>query len=86
MNCAVRAASTECECIRLDAGREKLDLELSISDGLRLPDQLIQSRLGNRPIALVVYVKSVRIARRLSINEYAKSHGRSSRCWSHDEM
>jgi hypothetical protein len=33
---------------------EKLDLELSISNGLRLSDQLIQPLFGNRAVALVV--------------------------------
>src|SRR5215213_11426610 len=65
---------------------EKRDLELSISDGLRLSDQLIQSLFGNRAVALVVNVNSVSSARGLSIEEHAKSHGSSSRCRSHDEM
>ena len=51
-----------------------------------MPDQLIQPLFGNRAVALVVDVDSVRSARRLSIDEHAKSHGGSSRCRSHDEM
>ena len=70
----------------LDTRIEKLDFELSISDGLRLSDQLIQPRLCNSADALVVYVNSASSARRLSIDEHAKSHGSSSRCRSHDEM
>ena len=54
--------------------------------GSRLPDQLIQPLFCHRAVALVVNVNSVSSARRLSIDEHAKSHGRSSRCRSHDEM
>src|ERR687885_2529487 len=70
----------------LHARREKLDLELSISDGLRLSDQLIQTLFGNRAVALFVDVDSVSSARRPSIDEHPKSHGSSSRCRSHDQM
>jgi hypothetical protein len=56
--------SAECEHKRLHAGIEKLDLELSISDGLRLSDHLIQPLFGNRAVALVVNVSSVSSARR----------------------
>jgi hypothetical protein len=78
--------SAEREHKSLYARIEKLDLELSISNGLRLSDQLIQPLLGNRTVALVVNVTSVSSARRLSIDEHAKSHGSSSRCRCHDEM
>src|SRR5829696_10436528 len=78
--------SAERERISLHSRLEKLDLELSISDGLRLSDQLIQPLFANRTVALVVNVDSVSSARRPSIDEHAKSHGRSSRCRSHDEM
>src|SRR5829696_507016 len=78
--------SAERERISLHARIEKLDLELSISDGLRLSDQLIQPLFANRAVALVVNVNSVSSARRPSIDEHAKSHGSSSRCRSHDEM
>src|ERR1700730_2108063 len=78
--------SAEGEHKRLHAGIEKLDLELSISDGLRLSDQLIQPLSGNRAVALVVNINSVSSNRRLSIDEHAKAHGSSSRRRSHDEM
>src|SRR2546422_1901953 len=78
--------SAESESKSLHARVEKLDLELSISDGLRLSDQLIQPLFGNRAVALVVNVNSVSSARRLSIDEHAKAHGSSSHCRSHDEM
>src|SRR5919199_948463 len=78
--------SAERERISLHARIEKLDLELSISDGLRLSDQLIHPLFANRAVALLINVDSVSSARRLSIYEHAKSHGSSSRCRSHDEM
>src|ERR1700730_9565886 len=45
--------SAERERENLHARIEKLDLELSISNGLRLSDQLIQPRLGHGAVALV---------------------------------
>jgi hypothetical protein len=51
-----------------------------------LSDQLIQPLFRYRAVALVVYVTSVSSSRRLSIDEHAKSHRRSSRCRAHDEM
>ena len=78
--------SAERERKNLHARIEKLDLELSISDGLRLSDQLIHPLFGNRAVALVVNVNSVSSARRLSIDKHAKAHGSSSRRRSHDEM
>jgi hypothetical protein len=65
---------------------EKLDLEISINDGLWLPNQLIHPRSGNRAVALVVYVNAMSSARRLSIYERAKSHGSSGRRRSHDRL
>src|SRR5829696_6502719 len=65
---------------------KKLDLEVSISDGLGLSNQLIQPLFCDRAVALLVNVDSVSSARRLPIDEYAKSHGGSSRCRSHHEM
>src|SRR5215212_2768185 len=65
---------------------KKLDLEVAISDGLGLSDQLIQPLLGNRAVALLVNVDSVSSPRRLPVDEHAKSHGGSSRCRSHHEM
>src|SRR5215204_3197567 len=78
--------SAERERKRLHPRIKKLDLEVSISDGLWLSDQLIQPLFGNRAVALLVNVDSVSSPRRLPIDEHAKSHGGSSRCWSHDEM
>ena len=65
---------------------EKFDLELSIRDGWRVSDQLIQPRCGHRAVALVVHVNAVRSARRLSIEAHAKAHGSASWCRPHDEM
>src|SRR5256885_15959587 len=70
----------------LHAGIEKLDLEPSIGDRLRLSDQLIQPLLGNRAVALFVDIDSVGGARRLSIDEHAKSDGRSSLRRTHDQV
>src|SRR6266496_328978 len=47
---------------------EKLDLEQSISDRLRLSDQLMQPLFGHRAVTLVVDVKSVSSAWRLSVD------------------
>src|SRR5881275_310297 len=81
-----RCRSAERERKSLHARIEELDLELSVSDGGRLSDQLIQPLFGNRAVALVVDVDAVSSAWRLSIDEHAKSHGSSSYRRSHDEM
>jgi len=78
------SAKRERKC--LHARIEKLDLELSIRDWLRLADQLIQPRFGNSAVALLVNVNSVSDARRLSVDEHAKSRGFPSSCRSHDKM
>jgi hypothetical protein len=82
----VRDGSAERESKSLNARTEKLDLELAIDDGLRLSDQLVQPLFGNCAIALLVNVNSVSRAWRLSINQYAKSHGCFWRCRAHDEV
>src|SRR3712207_13315 len=66
--------SAEREAISLHPRIEKLDLELPIGDGLRLPDQLVQPLVADRAVALLVDVGSVSIARRLSVDEHAKRH------------
>jgi len=78
--------STEREREHFHARIEKLDLELSINDWLRLSDQLVQPLFGNRAVALLVNVNSVSSGGRLPINEHTKAHGCSSRCRSHNEM
>src|SRR5215211_2822098 len=75
--------SAERERISLHSRLEKLDLELLISDGLRLSNQLVQPLFANRAVALVVNVDSVSSARRLSIDEYAKRHRQTSLGRSH---
>src|SRR5712691_2414050 len=51
---SLRRGSAERERKSLHARIEKRDRELPIGDGLRLPDQLIESLCRNRAIALVV--------------------------------
>ena len=78
--------SAEGERESLHARIEKLDLELTISNRLRLPDQLIQPLVGHRAVTLLVNVNAISRARGPSIEEHAKAHGRSSRRRSHDQM
>jgi hypothetical protein len=78
--------SAERECKGLQVRIEKLDLELSIGDGLRLPDQLVQALLRDCAVALLVDIASVDRTWRLSIDQHAKSHGDSWRFRTHDEM
>src|SRR5262245_44452780 len=80
------AGSAEREGKSLDARIEKLDLEKSIRDGGRLSDELVQPRLVESAVALRVRVHSVGGARRMSIDEHAKSHGRRFRGRCHDEI
>src|SRR5215218_8378128 len=78
--------SAEREAISLHARIEKLDLELSIGDGLRLADQLIHSLFANCAVAQLVNVNPVSGARRLSIDEHAKWHRQTSPGRSHHEV
>jgi len=75
----LQGGSSERECESLDARTENLDFELSIGDGLRLSDPLVQPLLGNRAVTLFVNVNSVSRAWRPSIDQHAKFHGRSWR-------
>src|SRR5260370_2244435 len=77
--------SAERERKSLHARIEKLDLELSISNGLRLADQLIQPRFGHRAVALLVNVTAMSRARCLPIDEHPKAHGGSPPPRPHDE-
>ena len=81
-----RSGSAERERKGLHARIEKLDFELSIGDRHRLSDQLVQPLFGHCAVALLVNVNSVSRARRLSIDQHAKSHGSSRRRRAHDEM
>src|SRR5215211_5909207 len=78
--------SAKREAISLHARIEILDLEVSIGDGLRLSDQLVQPLFANRAVALLVKVGSVSGARRLSIDEHTKRHRLTSLGRSHHEV
>src|SRR5258708_1963991 len=78
--------SAERECKGLHVRIEKFDLKLSIGDGVRLPDQLVQPLLGDCAVALFVNINSVSRAWRLAVDQHAESHRRSRRFRTHDEM
>src|SRR5580698_6036812 len=81
-----RCESAEGKVISLRSRIEELDLELAIHDRVGLPNELVQPRFDNRAVAWAVNISTVSGTRRLSIDRYAKSHGGSSRRWSHDEI
>src|SRR5829696_2828754 len=78
--------SAEREAITLHSRIEKLDLELAVSNGLGLSDQLVQPLFANCAVALLVDVGSVSGARRLSVDEHAKRHPHTSLGRSHHEV
>src|SRR5215813_201943 len=82
----VLLASSEREAERVDAGVEELDLEPSIRDRLRLPDQLIHPVLDDRAIAAGVDITALRRPCDLTIEPHAKWHARSLPRRSHDEV
>jgi hypothetical protein len=51
-----------------------------------LPDELVQPLFGNRSGALVVNIGSVRRTRRLPVDEYAESYGRTWYGRAHDQV
>ena len=59
-------AEREGEC--LYASTEEFDLEGSIDDGFRLPNQLIQPLFGDRAVAAIVHVKATSVTGRLSVD------------------
>jgi len=59
------------------AGTEELDLELSIDDGLRLPDQLVQALFRHCAVALFVDIDTMNVA---------KPHRRAGLRRAHDEV
>src|SRR5918993_5457032 len=78
--------SAEGEAISFHPRIEKLDLKLSISDRLGLPDQLVEALFADRAVAPLVDVGSVSGIRRLSIDEHAKRHRHTSLDRSHHEV
>src|SRR5919202_1368127 len=80
------ALSTERERKSLYPGIQKLNLEVSIADALRLSDQLVQPLFGNRAFASLIDIKSASCNCWLPVYEHAKLHGRSSLGRPHDEM
>src|ERR1051325_5288891 len=79
-------SSTKSEGERLDACVKKLNLEFSIHDRRRLPDQLVHSRYADCAIPQSVYVTSVGSGDRLSVDEYAEAHRIAVAGWSHNQM
>src|SRR5262245_30689660 len=88
MVCRMRMARSlpEGEGVELDARIEKFDLDLAVGDGPDLPDQLMEARLGDRAVAGLVDVEPVRGARRLPVEEHAKSDRRGARRRLHHQM
>src|SRR5580693_3838287 len=82
----LRPGSAECEVKSLQTRIKNLDLELSIHDRARLPDELVKPLFDNRAVALGVDIKSMSPIRRLSIDVYAKSHGSSLSCGPHNKI
>src|SRR3954451_10084470 len=64
---AVRAGLAEGEGVGLCAGVEEGDLERALGDRTPLADEVVQPRLGDRAVAVVVDVVPVVGARRLSV-------------------
>src|SRR5262249_47436079 len=70
----------------LDARIEELDLDLGIPDRTRLADQLVQARLGDRPLPVLGDIPTVGGARRLAVEAEAETNRRSARARPQDEM
>ena len=66
--------SAEREHISFCAGIEKFDLEQTIRNGLRLPNELIEPLFHDGAIALLVDVGAMGLPRRTSIEENAEAY------------
>jgi hypothetical protein len=78
--------SAKCECESLHPRIEKLNLELPLGNGAWLSDQQIQPLFGDRAVSLIVNIDPVSRARRLAVNQNAKSHGSPRRRRAHYEV
>src|SRR5688572_10929188 len=78
--------SAERQAVRLGAWVEELDLDEALVDRVRLADELIQALVGQRAVARLVDVETVRRARRLAIEQHPETHGCSSGCRAHDQV
>jgi hypothetical protein len=63
------------------ASIEELDLDVPVGNGAPLADELVQPRLNDSPIAIVINVEPMRIARRLAVDSYAEPSRRPSGRW-----
>jgi len=72
--------------VNLDAGIEEDDLEGSLGDGATLADKVVKLWLSGSAVAEAVHMSSVRSPRRPSVEVHAKSHGRTWRCRSHNQV
>src|SRR5262245_3406007 len=79
-----RSAEREGESFRTRG--QKFDFELSVDDGIGLPDQLIETLFDQRAVALLVKVNAVGRTRRLSIDQHTKLDGYSWRRRAHDQV
>jgi hypothetical protein len=76
----------EGEGVSFGAGVGERDLEGALGDGPVLPDELVQSLLGEGAGAVVVDVGSVIGAGRLPVEEHPEPRQRSRRGRSHDQV
>src|SRR5439155_16518413 len=78
------SSEREAEC--LDAGIQKLDLELAVDDRRLLPDQLMAALFGHNAAALLIDVSAVHRTGRLPVEADDKSRRGTAPCRSHDEV
>src|SRR5262245_36502331 len=83
---ALTMRSAERERKRLHTWIQKLDLELSVHDGLGLSNGLVQTLFRHGTVSLVVYGNAVSGAWWPSVKEHAKSHRYTLPRRSHHEM
>src|SRR5207245_6585372 len=78
--------SSERGHVQFRAGLQKLDLEHSIANRPWLANELVETMLVHRAVALVVDIGAMRVARRLTIEQNAEAHCRPARDRPHDQM
>jgi hypothetical protein len=79
-------ALAEGKRVGLSAWAEERDLEGSVGYRARLPDELVESLFGQRPVAFVIDVGPVRRTGWLSVDTHVECRG-GARCGgAHDEV
>src|ERR1700704_124275 len=82
----MRPPLPECEDVGVSPGFEEGDLKRAVGDRVALPDQLMQARLGDGALAVLVDVEPTGCSGPFAVEEHAKAHRLTVRCRPHHQV